>query len=235
MCCSVHCRSSAKGVDIDVLLALDYITSMQYFRIFRWDYKTSANRTMQLLSDADSRNQLWQSEQAFNEFLSGLKEVAEGVQTGLYKAVCAMLKSPIRAAVDEGQASTTKHWLCSAYDDLKAKHRLPEWPQENKRQDTTDWSPFDRGALKVWLDCKLSAESHTAGLHSNEDDRQFTETDRLVKSLLQAEVCSDTETNQGIAGKPGMGVVAFCRPYITMHINLISHDATYLSMCKPVT
>ena len=186
MCCVVHYRTSAKGVDIDVLLALDYITSMQYFRLFRWDHENSANRTMQLLTDAKSREELWQSEQAIDEFLGGLEKVAEDVQIGLYKAVCAMLKSPIRAAIDEGQSSTTKHWLFSAYDDLKDMHQLPEWPQESKRQDVTEWSSFEKGALKVWLDWQRTTWQACTAVRMTGSSLRLTALSRACYRLVSA-------------------------------------------------
>ncbi len=62
-----------KGVDIDVLLALDYITSMQYFCLFRWHSDGSANGTMQLKDIADSQQLLWKTPEAAKEYLDGLK------------------------------------------------------------------------------------------------------------------------------------------------------------------
>ena len=155
---------------------------------------------MQLLPIPDSQQQLWQP--MADEFLAGLKVAAENAQEGLYKAVCAMLKSPIKAAVDQKNLDE-QHWLLSAYDDLQAQYLLPAWPALYECEDVTAWSDFKKSALKVWLYCKMQAEEHGTCLHSSECDRQFTETDRLVKSLLMFEAFSEEESNGPMQTKPG--------------------------------
>lgn len=211
----LYYRNLAKNVDIDVLLALDYITSMQYFRLFRWNSDGLANGTMQLQlkAIADSQQLLWTNPEAANEYLSGLKIAAEKVQPGLYKAVCAMLKSPIRTAVDQkarAQASmddaAAEHWLDEAYQELRHQaHGLPDWPQTYNKQEDCTWDDFSISALKVWLHCKMDAEAdnHLVGSHSAERMKQFTQTDRIVKSLLNLETEADDEMNsEDLEGKP---------------------------------
>ncbi len=145
--------------------------------------------------------------------VSGWPQVAaENVQPGLYRAVCAMLKSPIRTAIDQkarAQASTddsaAEHWLDTAYQELRHAHGLPDWPQTYNKQEDGTWDDFGISALKVWLHCKMDAEAdnHLAGLHSVERTKQFTQTDRIVKSLLKLETEADDEMNrEDLEGKP---------------------------------
>ena len=186
----LHCRTLVKAVDIDVLLALDYIISMQYFRLFRWDAGGSAEGVLQLLQPHHSQQLLWQTPEAIEEFLDGLQATAERVQPGLYKAVWVMLKHPIRAAVEQAAATAAaaaaalipepEHWLYKQYHELQCEHSLPEWPQSYRKQEDGTWNhdsdPFGMASLKVWLHSKMAAEtnSHLAGLHSSEHERQFT-------------------------------------------------------------
>ena len=218
-CVSSCFRGLVKGVDTDVLLALDYIISMQYFRLFRWDATGQAQTALQLQLVGESQKLLWQTPQATEEFLRGLKTVAENVQPGgsLYKAACAMLKSPIRsafkavaafeAAAEGGQEtfSPTEHWLFEEYQKLQIEQKLPEWPKAYSMHEDGTWDEFGKSALKVWLHCKMRGEkdSYMLGRHSGDHDRQFTETDRLVKSLLQTEVFSGEDSNNELTGKPG--------------------------------
>lgn len=180
----------AKDVPLDILLALDYVISMQYFRIFRWN-----KSELKLLSYAESSTLLWAppaiGTSAMQQFLDGL--ILEVFKASEYlPAVLAMLKHPIKAAFDpDGSNSldgTSDHWLHAAYAEVKS---LPPWPAVFEEA-PEEWSPFSHSALKVWIDCKLKAEqqSHVIGQHSTDSDRQFTETDRLIKSLLEAKVHS---------------------------------------------
>lgn len=208
----LYYRNLVKGVDIDVLLALDYITSMQYFRLFRWNSDDSANGIMQLKDIADSQQLLWTNPEAAKEYLRGLTVAAEHVQPGLYRAVCAMLKSPIRTAVEQKvraqtsrDDSATEHWLDEAYQELCHAHELPDWPQTYNKQEDGNWDEFSISALRVWLHCKMDAEAdiHLVGLHSAELMKQFTQTDRIVKSLLKLETEADDEMNsEDWEGKP---------------------------------
>ena len=54
---------------------------------------------MQLKEIADSQQLLWTPPEIAKECLNGLSIAAEIVQCDLYRAVSAMLKSPIKAAV----------------------------------------------------------------------------------------------------------------------------------------
>ena len=113
---------------------------------------------MQLKDIADSQQLLWRKSEATKEYLSGLTAAAECVQPGLYRAVCAMLKSPIRTAVGQkarAQASTddsaAEHWLEEAYQELRHAHELPDWPQTYNKQEDGTWDDFSISALKVWM------------------------------------------------------------------------------------
>ena len=162
---------------------------MQYFRIFRW-HKSE----LRLLSYEESSKLLWAQPTARNsamqQFLDGLLQVFEASE--YLPAVHAMLKHPIRAAYDPDCSSSphgpSDHWLRTAYAEVES---LPVWPASFEEASVT-WSDFSKSALKVWIDCKLKAEqqSHVVGQHSSDSDRQFTETDRLIKSLLEAKVHS---------------------------------------------
>ena len=185
---------------------------MQYFRVFRWASSApSVNGDMQLLDLKHSKKLLWDNDEAMEEFLNGLQQTADRVQPEqLYKAVCVMLKSPIKAAVeDSSQAAAdsdaSQHWLSTKYEQLRAEHNLPVWP-DSYRQGDTHWDQFDKSALRVWLHCKMEAEltSHAAGLHSNECQRQFTETDSIVKSLLVTEKFPDSPSSSGQATVSGI-------------------------------
>ncbi|DBA91114.1 TPA: hypothetical protein ACH3X1_016078 [Trebouxia sp. C0004] len=121
-----------------------------------------------------------------------------------------MLKFPIRAAFDaQGYATNdeadeaAEHWLCSAYKDLQQHYSLPDWPKAYNEK-LEEWGAFSKGALKVWLHCKLEAECHSrrVGQHSNERDRQFTEIDRLIKSLLETKLYSQAD-NADAMDSPG--------------------------------
>lgn len=113
-----------------------------------------------------------------------------------------MLKSPIRNAVDQGDL----HWLWSAYHRKASGCHLPDWPEGYNSESDTKWTDFEKSALKIWLDCKMTAEkdSHTTGLHSGELERQFTETDCLVERLLLAKAFSEAESNIGLEDRPGV-------------------------------
>lgn len=189
-----------KDVSLDILLAMDYVISMQYFRIVRWNG---------CLLGADESTQILKSQPAaLQQFLEGLSLVFGSL--GLSSAVHAMLKIPIRAAFD-GQGDdisdeadeSAKHWLCSAYKELQQQYSLPDWPTAYDEK-LEEWGAFSTGALKVWLHCKLGAEYHSRGVgqHSNERDRQFTETDRLIKSLLETKLYSGADNADAI-NSPG--------------------------------
>lgn len=181
----------SKDVPTDILLAIDYVISMRYFRIFRWGKSSS-----RLLSYEDSNKLLWAQPgvkgSAMQQFLEGLIEF---FKTSVYlPAVHAMLKHPIKAAFTPDGSTlpdeASDHWLCGAYAEAKL---LPLWPASFE-EESDEWTAFSRGALQVWIGCKLKAEqqSHVAGHHSNNIDRQFTETDRLIKSLLETKVYTST-------------------------------------------
>lgn len=180
----------AKDVPLDILLALDYVISMQYFRFFRWN-----TSELRLLSYAESSQLLWAQpatrKSVMQQFLDGL--IHEVFKASEYlPAVLAMLKHPIKAAFDPDCSSSpdgaSDNWLHAAYDEVTS---LPPWPAVFTEA-PDEWSDFSHSALKVWIDCKLKAEqqSHVIGQHSTDSDRQFTETDRLIKSLLEAKVHS---------------------------------------------
>ncbi len=185
-----------KDVSLDILLAMDYVISMQYFRIFRWDSC--------LLGVDESKHILQPQPAALQQFQEGLSVVFG--KLGLSSALHAMLKIPIRAAFD-AQGDTTsdeadeagEHWLCSAYKDLQQQYSLPDWPKAYNEK-LEEWGAFSKGALKVWLLCKLEAEyrSRRVGQHNNERDRQFTETDRLIKSLLETKLYSQAENTDAL-------------------------------------
>lgn len=185
-----------KDISLDILLAMDYVISMQYFRIFRWD---------SCLLGVDESTQILQSQPAaIQQFQEGLSLVFG--RLGLPSALHAMLKIPIRAAFDaQGDATSdeadeaAEHWLCSAYKELQEQYSLPDWPEAYNEQ-LEEWSAFSKGALKVWLHCKLEAEHHSqrVGQHSNDRDRQFTETDRLIKSLLETKLYPQAENANGV-------------------------------------
>ncbi len=165
---------------------------------------------------AKSLEWLWDGPQAIKEFLEGLKTVLETVQPGVYKAVCAMLKSPIRAALEQtkdnaskvsaGLAKSTEHWLCAEYQQLELEHNLPPWSSCCDQEDG-EWTKFEMSALKVWLHCKVRADCqegcHVTGVHSGEHEKQFTQTDRIVKSLMELEAFSEEASNDGSSGKLG--------------------------------
>jgi len=185
-----------KDVSLDILLAMDYVISMQYFRVFRWDG---------CLLGVDESKQILQSQPAaLQQFHEGLSLVFGGL--GLSAALHAMLKIPIRAAFDAQGDDTSdeadesaEHWLCSVYKDLQQQYSLPDWPTAYNEK-LEEWGAFSTGALKVWLHCKLGAEYHSRGVgqHSNERDRQFTETDRLIKSLLETKLYSPAENADAV-------------------------------------
>lgn len=179
----------AKDVPLDILLALDYVISMQYFRIFRW-----SKSELRLLSYEESSKLLWAQpaigNSAMQQFLDGLLQIFEASE--YLPAVLAMLKHPIKAACDPDCSSSldgaSVHWLHTAYAGIVS---LPVWPASFDEA-SDKWSDFSKSALKVWIDCKLKAEqqSHVVGQHSSDSDKQFTGTDRLIKSLLEAKVHS---------------------------------------------
>ncbi|KAL0047438.1 hypothetical protein WJX82_003437 [Trebouxia sp. C0006] len=149
-------RKLVKDVSLDILLAMDYVISMQYFRVFRWDG---------CLLGVDESKQILQSQPAaLQQFHEGLSLVFGG-----------------------------------AYKDLQQQYSLPDWPTAYNEK-LEEWGAFSTGALKVWLHCKLGAEYHSRGVgqHSNERDRQFTETDRLIKSLLETKLYSPAENADAV-------------------------------------
>ena len=99
------------------------------------------------------------------------------------------------------QQSTGKE----AYQELCHAHELPDWPHTYSKQENGSWDDFSTSALRVWLHCKMDAEAdnHLVGLHSAERMKHFTQTDRIVKSVLKLETEADDEMNsEDWEGKP---------------------------------
>jgi len=192
----VLCRTAKvkpEHVSNDVVLAMDYVISMQYFRIFRWNRDSEDS----LSSIEDSRKLLLPGNEHFDSFLDGFKEVLGGEEL---KAVYAVLRFPLQSAFDSkvDDEDDEEHWLKTTYTQLQTVYQLPKWSAAVWND--MHWNEFESALLKVWLHVKMSSENsrHAVGHHSTEADRQFTETDRLIKSLVKTRVFSRAKSHEGL-------------------------------------
>lgn len=188
-------------VSNDIVLAIDYVLSLQYFRVFRWDKGSGKG----LLSIEQSKERLLPSHKATDSFLSGLSHVLEATRL---QAAYAILRRPLESALQSqtDNDGDTEHWLKVEYDKLLQMYSLPVWPTalNNGGGGQTDWTDSDKALLRVWLHAKMDAEEsrHAVGYNSSEKDRQFNETDRLIKSLVSTRVFSQAESQHGLR-EPG--------------------------------
>lgn len=167
---------------------------MQYFRVFRWDKGSDKS----LLTIEQSKARLLPGDKALDSFLSGLSHLLESARL---KAAYAILRRPLESAFQSTADGddVIEHWLKTEYYKLLQRYQLPKWPTALNKGDG-DWTDADKALLRVWLHAKMDAEEsrHAVGHHSTEKQRQFNETDRLIKTLVNTRVFSQAESREGL-------------------------------------
>ena len=205
------------SISNDVALALDYVLSMQYFRIFRY---TSSSQS-HLVDFAVSRKRL-AGDKHIDDYLGGLLGAASCFSPAEKQALHAMLRLPLQLAMDVG-GDAEQSWLQSVYEQVQSEYNLSAWcGRLSANAGGEFWTASDQHILKAWLYAKLDSEETRAAVGHQSLDRlrQFSETDRLVKSLVATAVCTPAET---CAPLPTSGVYAMLRAHCLLDSRIFLH------------
>lgn len=176
------------AISDDVCLALDYVLSMQYFRIFRCDENSC------LVSYEESTNRLLDSDRRYiNDFLSGL-------QSGTFssdeqRALRVMLRLPLQVAL-KSENGAEEPWIETSHRSMRDKFKLSGWVGLlSTSTAATHWSNSDKDLLIIWLHNKLQSEKvrPQATQQAADHMRLFSETDRLVGSLIARKIANPAE------------------------------------------
>ena len=153
-CLHRHAKVSSKDVSNDEILAIDYVLSMQYFRVFRWDRNSGKG----LLSIEKSKERLGPQQKWLDSFLTGLAKVLKPWPDRLCAAY-AMLRRPLESAFQSqpDAVADTEHWLKTEYERLVTEYQLPAWPAPLKLKGDSPWTDSDKALLRVWLHVKMDA------------------------------------------------------------------------------
>ncbi len=168
----------------DLVLAVDYVMSLQFHRTYRLAACTVFPRgdVMSLKPETpDKRITDPALLNAIDSYLSGLQSVLKGFQlapgVNLWEVAQRILLEEIEAKALQSQTS----WIEAEYGEwIKVLSRTPGWNAAGR---------INRAKLNILFIKKLEGEQkrHTAGaLISSDDDAVFNETDRIVKQLLDS-------------------------------------------------
>lgn len=154
----------------DHVLLVDYILSLEYFRIFRWD---ASNHSLLNVRNQECKQRI-QDVGLIRTYLSGLQAVLSGQLLSIAKHLLV--------------AQTTSKWI-------EEDHKKRAASLELTNESCSEFAPLRLPLLQLLLLNKLEAEqSRSTYLGATaETDRNdvFNETDRVVSSLL------DVRSQQG--------------------------------------
>ena len=171
-----------------MVLLVDYIMSLQFFRTFRasalnlFSCPDQDLMPLKISSPLISDDKLLTSIQ---EYLTGLKDVLAGQPVGSWPGAPSLWR--IAQAILESEVASA--WIkrdCGNW--IKRLEQEPEWNAAPEQVERQQFPLITLVSLDVLFLKRMEGESkrHTAGaLMSNEDDEVFTETDRIVLRLLQ--------------------------------------------------
>ena len=156
----------------DHVLLVDYLLALQYYRIFRWD---SERHCFLDVHNAECKQRVMQA-QLSQDYLLELKDV---LTPDLYKLAGHLMV-----------AQTTSSWL---EDDRQNRDRADVAQLTNAQLDVSGLS-IDVLRLQLLLLNKLEAEqarnSYLGSTAEKERNDVYTETDRVLRSLLEVKLQS---------------------------------------------
>ena len=170
----------------DLVLLIDYVMSLQYFRIFRMD--DDPQSALLELNNGAIRQRLGDIS-LLRAYVDGLKLILDGHPVGpksksLWQLASSILVAELKAALPWMRKEHHEMWPASNWtDDIMN-------PGQMAREAAPDHFDSFLQKLGLLLRKKLVGEQkrHTAGRHTHEDDEIFNETDRIVKRLLSVSV-----------------------------------------------